>query len=48
MRRTSITQLADSGFDLTTVKRLGSGKPVNVAEGYIESSAQSKTLIPRL
>ena len=47
MRRTSATVLADSGFDLTTVKRLGDWNYENVAEAYIESAAKNKTLIAK-
>ena len=45
MRRTSATLLADSDADLTTIKRLGGWKSGIVAEGYIGSSTQRKTLI---
>lgn len=43
LRRTSATLLADSGADITTLKRHGGWKSSNVAEGYIEDSLQNKT-----
>ena len=44
-RRTSATLLADSGADITTVKRHGGWKSSSVAEGYIEDSVQNKRKI---
>lgn len=44
-RRTSATILADSGADLTTIKRHGGWKSSNVAEGYIDDSVGNKTRI---
>lgn len=44
-RRTSATLLADSGADITTVKRHGGWKSSTVAEGYLEDSIQSKNKI---
>lgn len=41
-RRTSATLLADSGADLTVLKRHGGWKSSSVAEGYIEDSIQNK------
>ena len=41
-RRTSATILADAGADITTLKRHGSWKSSNVAEGYIENSIGHK------
>lgn len=41
-RRTSATILADAGADITTIKRHGSWKSSNVAEGYIENSVGYK------
>ena len=43
--RTSATLLADSGADITTVKRHGGWKSSSVAEGYIEDSVQNKRKI---
>lgn len=42
-RRTSATLLADSGANMTTLKRHGGWKSSTVAEGYIEDSIQNKT-----
>lgn len=44
-RRTSATVLADSGADLTTLKRHGGWKSNQVAEGYIEDSVENKRRI---
>lgn len=44
-RRTSATLLADSGADLTVIKRHGGWKSSKVAEGYIEESVENKTKI---
>lgn len=44
-RRTSATLLADSGANLTMLKRHGGWKSSTVAEGYIEDSVQNKTKI---
>ncbi|KAL0879211.1 hypothetical protein ABMA27_002994 [Loxostege sticticalis] len=44
-RRTSATLLADSGADLTVLKRHGGWKSSSVAEGYIEDSIESKAKI---
>lgn len=41
-RRTSATFLADSGADITNLKRHGGWKSSTVAEGYIEESVQQK------
>jgi hypothetical protein len=41
-RRTSATILVDAGADITTLKRHGSRKSSNVAEGYIENSIGHK------
>lgn len=46
-RRTSATILADSGADLTSIKRLGGWKSSTVAEGYIENSIQNKAKVSR-
>lgn len=47
-RRTSATVLADSGADLTTLKRHGGWKSNQVAEGYIEDSVENKRKISKL
>lgn len=44
-RRTSATLLADSGANLTTLKRHGGWKSDQVAEGYIEESVENKSKI---
>lgn len=44
-RRTSATLLADSGVDMTQIKRHGGWKSDAVAEGYIENSIQNKNKI---
>lgn len=44
-RRTSATLLADSGADITVLKRHGGWKSNSVAEGYVESSLQNKKKI---
>lgn len=44
-RRTSATLLADSGANLTTLKRHGGWKSDQVAEGYIEESIKQKAKI---
>lgn len=41
-RRSSASLLADSGADITAVKRLGGWKSSTVAEGYIENSLENK------
>lgn len=41
-RRSSATFLADSGEDITNIKRLGGWKSTSVAEGYLEDSEQQK------
>lgn len=41
-RRTSATLLADSGANITTLKRHGGWSSDQVAEGYIENSIQNK------
>lgn len=41
-RRTSATLLADSGANITTLKRHGGWRSDQVAEGYIEDSIQNK------
>lgn len=45
LRRTSATLLADSGANLTIIKRHGGWKSSKVAEGYIEESVENKTKI---
>jgi integrase len=45
LRRSSATLLADSGADITTIKRHGGWKSTAVAEGYIQDSVQNKTKI---
>ncbi|CAI6366167.1 unnamed protein product [Macrosiphum euphorbiae] len=44
-RRTSATLLADSGGDITTLKRHGGWKSSQIAEGYIEDSINNKKKI---
>lgn len=44
-RRSSASLLADSGADITTVKRHGGWRSNTVAEGYIESSSENKKKI---
>lgn len=44
-RRTSATLLADSGANLTMLKRHGGWKSDQVAEGYIEQSIENKSRI---
>lgn len=44
-RRSAATFLADSGADITTVKRLGGWKSTSVAEGYIADSLENKKKI---
>lgn len=44
-RRTSVTILADSGADITTIKRHGGWKSTAVAEGYIQNSVNNKRKI---
>jgi len=44
-RRTSATLLADSGGDITTLKRHGGWKSSQIAEGYIEDSINKKKKI---
>lgn len=44
-RRTSATFLADSGADITSIKRHGGWSSDRVAEGYIESSMANKTIL---
>lgn len=46
-RRTSATILADSGADLTSIKRLGGWKSSTVAEGYIENSIENKAKLSK-
>lgn len=46
-RRSSASLLADSGANLTTIKRHGGWKSSTVAEGYIEDSLESKNSIAR-
>lgn len=46
-RRTSATLLADSGADLTTLKRHGGWRSSSVAEGYIEDSIENKIKIAK-
>lgn len=41
-RRTSVTILADSGANITSIKRHGGWKSTTVAEGYIEESIANK------
>lgn len=47
-RRTSATLLADSGADITSVKRHGGWKSSSVAEGYLEDSIEQKNKTARL
>lgn len=44
-RRCSATFLADSGANLTTIKRHGGWKSSSVAEGYLEDSIENKKRI---
>lgn len=44
-RRTSATWLVNSGADITMLKRHGGWKSTSVAEGYIENSVESKSVI---
>lgn len=44
-RRTFATVLADTGANVTALKRHGGWKSTSVAEGYIEESIQNKTKI---
>lgn len=46
-RRTSATLLADSGSDITTLKRHGGWRSSTVAESYIEDSLQNKIKIAK-
>lgn len=41
-RRSSVSFLADSGADISNIKRHGGWKSTKVAEGYIENSIQNK------
>lgn len=41
-RRSSVTELANKGSDLVTIKRHGGWKSSAVAEGYIENSLKAK------
>lgn len=41
-RRTSTTILADSGVNISTIKRHGGWKSTSVAEGYVEESVNNK------
>ena len=41
-RRSSATFLADSGEEITNIKRLGGWKSTTVAEGYVEDSDMKK------
>lgn len=45
LRRSSVTLLADTGANLTTLKRHGGWKSDKVAEGYIEESIKNKSKI---
>lgn len=45
LRRTSATILADSGADMTVLKRHGGWKSTSVAEGYLEDSLSNKNKI---
>lgn len=47
-RRTSATLLADSGANITTLKRHGGWKSSTVAEGYIEESIKNKSKIGKV
>ena len=47
-RWTSATLLADSGANITTLKRHGGWKSDSVAEGYIEESVGNKAKIGNL
>lgn len=44
-RRSSATMLADSGANITNIKRHGGWKSTTVAEGYVEESLKNKTEI---
>ena len=44
-RRTSATLLAESGGDITAIKKLGGWKSTSVAESYIDSSLKNKRKI---
>jgi integrase len=46
-RRSSATLLADSGADVTVVKRHGGWRSNSVVEGYIEDSLNNKIEISR-
>lgn len=46
-RRTSATLLADSGADITSIKRHGGWRSTSVAEGYLEDSIEAKNKISR-
>ena len=46
-RRSSATMLADSGADITVLKRHGGWRSSSVAEGYIENSVEHKTEIAK-
>lgn len=46
-RRCSATLLADSGADLTAIKRHGGWRSTSVAENYIENSVENKNVISR-
>lgn len=47
-RRSAATLVADSGADITTIKRLGDWKSTTVAEGYIQESIQNKAKISKV
>lgn len=46
-RRTSATLLADSGADITSIKRHGGWRSTSVAEGYLEDSIEAKNKISK-
>ena len=47
-RRSSVTQLANSGGDLTTIKRHGGWKSSTVAEGYIDTSESRRVAVAEM
>lgn len=47
-RRSSVTQLANKGTDLVTIKRHGGWKSSSVAEGYIDCSKKRKIDVANL
>lgn len=47
IRRSSATMLANTGADMTTIKRFGGWKSTTVAEGYIETSTENRMNIAK-